>query len=152
MIRIVARELAKTLVVLVVLIEAVLGVTFSVRYGEDGSLNAQLNKILAGGEGASAFLVGLSGVFFLCALLFALTRRRPDKGVTFAVEKIIAYEREEFATEMQKRLAAERADIETWKSEQIAEMYQTILDQQARGLLPCPRCSEGHHGGHRKSA
>ncbi|MET9968925.1 hypothetical protein ABZZ80_24095 [Streptomyces sp. NPDC006356] len=34
-----------------------------------------------------------------------------------------------------------------WKAQKTAELYEQILDQQARGLLPCPNCD-----GHRKSA
>ncbi|KUN91904.1 hypothetical protein AQJ67_41475 [Streptomyces caeruleatus] len=34
-----------------------------------------------------------------------------------------------------------------WKAQKTAELYEQILDQQARGLLPCPNCDE-----HRKSA
>lgn len=34
-----------------------------------------------------------------------------------------------------------------WRAQKTAELYQQILDQQARGLLPCPNCH-----GHRESA
>lgn len=38
-----------------------------------------------------------------------------------------------------------------WKAQKTAELYEQILDQQARGLLPCPNCT-GESGQHRKSA
>jgi hypothetical protein len=34
-----------------------------------------------------------------------------------------------------------------WRDGKVAELYEQILDQQARGVLPCPNCH-----GHRKSA
>jgi hypothetical protein len=34
-----------------------------------------------------------------------------------------------------------------WRSQKMAELYEQILDQQARGVLPCPNCE-----GHRRSA
>jgi MFS family permease len=34
-----------------------------------------------------------------------------------------------------------------WRDQKVAELYEQILDQQARGVLPCPNCH-----GHRKSA
>jgi hypothetical protein len=38
-----------------------------------------------------------------------------------------------------------------WRAEQTHLLYEQVLDQQARGLLPCPKCSE-RHGERRKSA
>lgn len=35
-----------------------------------------------------------------------------------------------------------------WKAQKTAELYEQVLSQQARGLLPCPNC----HDGHRKAA
>jgi hypothetical protein len=37
-----------------------------------------------------------------------------------------------------------------WEAEKTAQLYEQILDQQARGLLPCPNCSD--RGDQRKSA
>lgn len=37
-----------------------------------------------------------------------------------------------------------------WEAEKTAQLYEQILDQQARGLLPCPNCSD--QGDQRKSA
>ncbi|MFD3929569.1 hypothetical protein [Streptomyces sp. NPDC058614] len=37
-----------------------------------------------------------------------------------------------------------------WKAQKTAELYEQILDQQARGVLPCPNCHD--QGEHRKSA
>lgn len=36
---------------------------------------------------------------------------------------------------------------EDWKAQKTAELYEQVLGQQARGLLPCPHCGE-----HRKAA
>lgn len=37
-----------------------------------------------------------------------------------------------------------------WKARKTKELYEQILDQQARGILPCPNCHD--QGEHRKSA
>lgn len=39
---------------------------------------------------------------------------------------------------------------QAWQAEKTAQLYEQILDQQARGILPCPNCRD--HGEHRKAA
>lgn len=52
----------------------------------------------------------------------------------------------DFNAMWQKRLEQQQA----WEAEKTAQLYEQILDQQARGLLPCPNCSG--RGDQRKSA
>ena len=54
----------------------------------------------------------------------------------------------EFDMLCEKLLESQQA----WKAEKTKELYEQILDQQARGLLPCPNCHGRQHGGHKKSA
>lgn len=139
----------KTLIVMAVLFEALFGVTIAIRASEDRSLDSQLRKSLSGSEGNSAFTVGVATICVVGAIYFALTRNRRRKTVMAIVEDRMTFERARLLLSVEKRIEAERKGNEDWRNQQITEIYQMVLDQQARGLLPCPNC---RHGEHRKSA
>lgn len=93
-------------------------------------------------------------VFAAACMSWALTLkgrelRRGKEQIKVAVEYLAIREarlQEDFNAMWHKRLEQQQA----WEAEKTAQLYEQILDQQARGLLPCPNCSE--RGDQRKSA
>jgi hypothetical protein len=71
--------------------------------------------------------------------------RRGKEQIKVADEYLIIREErlyQEFDAMCEKFLQQQ----EEWKAQKTAELYQQILDQQARGVLPCPHCEEPEHG------
>lgn len=120
----------------------------------DERFKAEANKALEGDAGLSSLVAAVILIGGACLALFVLRSqgRRQDSAIEAIVEYRVARERENIERETARAIVAVREDNDRWKNEQIAEIYQMILDQQARGLLPCPKCRQQHDGGHRKTA
>lgn len=99
---------------------------------------------LMGGAWLNSFAVALVTAW---ALLMKGRELRRGKEQIKVADEYLAMREERLHREydaMCEKLIQQQQD---WRSEKVAEVYAQILDQQARGLLPCPNCE-----GHRKSA
>ena len=146
--RAVAARLLTTLIALAIFYMAVWGVAVGSVVAKDAKLDSQLGKAMGGAEGNTALVSAIAIVLIACAALMWLERVRLGSAESTVVERRLEAERDGLELILRERLAAEYEKLDAWKSEQVSTMYQTVLDQQARGLLPCPNC----HGEHRKSA
>lgn len=140
----VVKTIVSALVGMFIVYTAIWGMTISVLAGTNDRLLDEMKESFDSSEGNKAFIV--SGLFILVlgAALMLLKRHRPGGTVMSIVEERMAFERDVLFLDMEKQLAEERAKLDDWKNEQIRLMYQVVLDQQARGLLPCPNCREQH--------
>lgn len=131
---------------------ALWGLTVAFAAATDAKLKSQLDKSLGGGEGTTT-LVG-SGVIvgLACMGLIWLVMHRLGPAEMVALEERMEIEHEVLDSILEQRLAAEYEKLDAWKSEQVSTTYQMVLDQQARGLLPCPNCDHQQHGERRRSA
>lgn len=148
----IAKSAATAFIGLFIVYAAAWGMTISVAAGGSDRLRDELVESLEGSEGNKALAVSVVFILGLTWGLMMLNRRRPGDTVMSIVQERMAFERDVLDLELEKKLAAERADLDAWKNEQIRQMYQVVLDQQARGLLPCPNCREQHRGTGRQSA
>lgn len=148
----IAKLVVSHLLGLCIVYEAVWGVTISVLAARDGELLDQMEESFNGGAGNRALITGAVLVGIFCVGIVLLSLRRRGSTVMSIVEERMAFERDVLNMELEKKLAAERAELDNWKNEQIMLMYKVVLDQQARGLLPCPSCREQYRDGRRRSA
>lgn len=110
-------------------------------------LTTQTRRAVLEGFGQAWFMaVGMAACFLWALVLKGREVRRGKEQMKVADEYLAIREarlHQELDAMCEKFLEQQQA----WKAQKTAELYEQILDQQARGLLPCPNCAE-----HRKSA
>ena len=88
-----------------------------------------------------------SSFWLLWALILKGRELRRGKERMRVADEYLAIREERLHQEFTAMTEKFLLEQQEWRSEVTAELYRQILEQQARGVLPCPSCDEG-----RKSA
>ncbi|MCZ9352954.1 hypothetical protein NGM36_24825 [Streptomyces mutabilis] len=100
----------------------------------------------ASGDGGmfwQVFLAGASGsVWAVWALTLKGRELRRGKERIKVADEYLAIREERLHQEFDAMTEKFLQEQQEWRAQAMADLYEQILDQQARGLLPCPTCDE----------
>jgi hypothetical protein len=110
-------------------------------------LTSQTRRVLLDELGQSWFMVVGMAACFAWALVLKGKEVRRGKEQMKVADEYLAIREARLHQEVHVVFEKFTEQQQAWQAQKTAELYEQILDQQARGLLPCPNCAE-----HRKSA